>query len=411
MQTLLTNQISAREKLIHYKVGALFMKMGTGKTRVAIELVNAITEPVDLVVYVAPLRIIKPKSPEIAPITAEVEKWGGFRANAVQFVGIESIQGSDRVYLQLYRRISESCRTVIIADESIKIKNIDAKRTQRMLTLSEMCEYKLILNGEPITKYLLDIYPQINFLSPKILNMGLAEFKNTYCKYTTVTKRSPGYGRSYTREWITGYENIDHLYSLIGQYVYECDVNFNIQRLFDEKQYRLDHDSAETYQKLKEKYLDNEMLQFHNNNIFLEMTQKMQHEYSCTEEKFERVEEWFDSGIDPAKTIIFCKYIDSREACKRRFPAATVLSYQQDSYGHNLPYLPNMVMFDKIWDLNLRNQALARNFRITTTENVRVLDITGNVGLESLIDKNINKKIGMTEYFKKVSKEQLKAEL
>lgn len=408
---LLANQISAREKLIHYKVGALFMKMGTGKTRVAIELVNAIAEPVDLVVYVAPLRIIKPKSPEIAPITAEVEKWGGFRANQVQFVGIESIQGSDRVYLQLYRRISESWRTVIIADESIKIKNIDAKRTQRMLTLSEMCEYKLVLTGEPITKDLLDIYPQINFLSPKIMNMSFPEFKNTYCCYKTVTKRSPGYGQSYTREYIEGYENIDHLYSLIGQYVYECDVNFNIERLFEEKRYCLDPDSFETYQKLKEKYLDNEMLQFRNNNIFLEMTQKMQHEYACTEEKFERVSEWFRSGIDPAKTIIFCKYIDSREACQRRFPACTVLSYQQDSYGHNLPYLPNMVMFDKIWDLNFRNQALARNFRITTTENVRVLDLTGNVGLESLIDRNIHKKIGMTEYFKRVSKEQLIKEL
>ena len=411
MIALQPQQKSAKEKLIDNKVGALFMKMGTGKTRVAVELVNAIDQPVDLVVYVAPLRIIKPKSPEIKPITEEVSRWGGFNATEVIFVGIETIQASDRTYLQLYRRIAEAGRCVIIADESIKIKNIDAKRTQRMLQLSEMAEYKLILNGEPITKDLLDIYPQINFLSPKIFGMSLPEFKNTYCKYTTITRHSAGYGRSYTKEYITGYENIDHLYSMIGEYVYECDVNFNIERIFSEKNYRLDPDSAETYQKLKEKYLDNEMMQFRNNNIFLEMTQKMQHEYSCTEEKFIRVEEWFKSGIDQAKTIIFCKYIDSREACKRRFPAATVLSYQQDSYGHNLPYLPNMVMFDKIWDLALRNQALARNFRLNTETNVRVLDLTGNVGLESLIDRNISKKISMNEYFKKISKQQLKEEL
>lgn len=411
MIALQPQQKSAKEKLIENKVGALFMKMGTGKTRVAIELVNAITDPVDLVVYVAPLRIIKPKSPEIKPITDEVAKWGGFNAKAVIFVGIETIQASDRTYLQLYRRISESWRCVLIADESIKIKNIEAKRTQRMLELSAMAEYKLILNGEPITKDLLDIYPQINFLSPKILNMGLAEFKNTYCRYTVITKRSQGYGRSYTKEFITGYENIDHLYSMIGEYVYECDVNFNIERIFEEKHYRLDSDSAETYYKLKTKYLDNEMLQFKNNNIFLEMTQKMQHEYCCTEEKFERVEEWFASGIDQAKTIIFCKYVISREACVKRFPKATVLSYQQDSYGHNLPYLPNMVMFDKIWDLNLRNQALSRNFRLNTETNVHVLDLTGNVGLENIIDQNIHKKTSMTEYFKKISKEQLQAEL
>lgn len=408
MIPLQNQQLSAKEKLIHNKVGALFMKMGTGKTRVAVELTNAIAEPVDLVVYVAPLRIIKPKDPEIKPITEEVQKWGGFKAKETVFVGIETIQASDRTYLRIYDKIRTTGCCMIIVDESIKIKNIDAKRTKRLLELSQMVAYKLILNGEPITKNLLDLYPQIQFLSPKILTMSLAEFKSTYCYYTTITKHSNGYGRSYRKEFITDYANIDHLYSLIGEYVYECDVDFNIQRIFEEKSYRLDDESMELYQKLKAKYLDNEMLQFLNNNIFLEMTQKMQHEYCCTEEKFERVTEWFNSGVDESKTIIFCKYVASRLECKKRFPKATVLSYQQDSYGHNLPYLPYMVMFDKIWDLALRNQSLARNFRMNTETNVRVLDLTGNVGLESLIDKNISKKISMNEYIKKISKEQLR---
>ncbi|MFT4061074.1 MAG: SNF2-related protein [Edaphocola sp.] len=400
-------QQSAKTKLLNYKVGALFMKMGTGKTRVAVELVNAVTEPIDLVVYVAPLRIIKPVDESIQPITAEVEKWGGFNAKETVFIGVETIQASDRQYLQLFRKISEAWRVFIIVDESIKIKNINAKRTKRLLELGAMADYKLILNGEPITKDLLDIYPQIQFLSPKILNMDFAEFKDTFCEYTRITKTNPGRYKEYTKEFITGYANIDFLYSLIGEYVYECDVNFNIERIFEEKRYRLDAESRELYKHLKEKYLDNEMLQFMNNNIFLEMTQKMQHEYSCTEEKFEAVKEWFET-VPEEKTIIFCKYIRSREECRKRFPKATVLSYQQDSYGHNLPYLPNMVMFDKIWDLNLLNQAMARNFRITTTENVRVLKLTGDVGLENLIDKNIQKKVGMNEYFKKISREQLK---
>jgi hypothetical protein len=37
--------------------------------------------------------------------------------------------------------------------------------------------------------------------------------------------------------------------------------------------------------------------------------------------------------------------------------------------------------------------------------------MTGNVGLESLIDKNIEKKIGMVEYFKGKTKEEIKAVL
>lgn len=411
MTTLQPQQISAKQKLIDNKVGALFMKMGTGKTRVAVELVNAIEEKIDLVVYICPLRLIEPKDPSIRSITDEVKKWGGFNATETVFIGVESIGMSDRIFLQTYRKIAEAWRCVLIVDESIKIKNIDAKRTKRLLEYSKMVEYKLILNGEPITKNLLDLYPQIQFLSPLILRMNLVEFKNTFCEYTTITKRFPGQYKQYVKEYITGYENIDYLYSLIGEYVYECDVNFNIERIFTEVKYQLDKDSKKEYQFLKEKYLDNEMLQWKNNNIFLEMTQKMQHVYSCTASKIEAVRNWLSDGRKEEDTIIFCKYVASRELCTKNFPKATVLSYQQDSYGHNLPYLPNMIMFDKIWDLALRNQALARNFRINTPGNVNVLDLTGDVGLENLIDKNIKKKIGMNEYIKNLSKKQLEKEL
>jgi hypothetical protein len=56
-------------------------------------------------------------------------------------------------------------RCFLIVDESIKMKNFEAKRTQRMLTLGAMVEYKLILNGTPITKNVMDIWSQIHFLS------------------------------------------------------------------------------------------------------------------------------------------------------------------------------------------------------------------------------------------------------
>jgi SNF2 family DNA or RNA helicase len=65
----------------------------------------------------------------------------------------------------LYKQISTAWRCFLIVDESIKMKNFEAK-TQRMLTLGAMVEYKLILNGTPITKNVMDIWSQIHFLSP-----------------------------------------------------------------------------------------------------------------------------------------------------------------------------------------------------------------------------------------------------
>ena len=51
------NQKEAFDKFKKLKVGALFMKMGTGKTRIAIELVDY--NKCDLLVYIAPFSALK----------------------------------------------------------------------------------------------------------------------------------------------------------------------------------------------------------------------------------------------------------------------------------------------------------------------------------------------------------------
>lgn len=400
---LLPKQKEALSKHLSNKVGALFMKMGTGKTRVALELINAVPD-VDLVVWVGPLRSIHPIDENILSIKDEVSKWGGFNAKEVVYIGVETISQSDRQYLQLYKKIATSWRCFIVVDESIKIKNIDAKRTKRLLELSKMVEYKLILNGEPITKDLLDIWPQFEFLDPEILNMPYAQFKDTFCKYTTITKRFGGY-KQYTKEFITGYENIDYLYSLIGEYVYECDLDLNVEQIFETSHYKLNSEEKEIYEYFKTKYLDNEMLMMLNNNIFLEMTQKMQHGYCCSEEKFEIVEDWIK---EESKTIIFCKYVISQEECKKRFPKATVLNYKTGSMSLNLQDKPYTVYFDQTFDWGDVVQSQHRNYRTGQENDCRYLRLIGNVGLENLIYENNKKKLEMSEYLKKISREQLK---
>jgi SNF2 family DNA or RNA helicase len=397
MNRLLPNQQSAIAHLSEWRVGALFMEAGTAKTRVAVELVNQVPD-IDLIVYVAPLHTI-------ASVVSEVGKWGGFHCQDIYYIGIESISQSDRIYLDIYNKVRTSCNCFIIVDESLKIKNATAKCTKRMLELSTMAKYKLILNGTPLSKNLLDLKPQMDFLSSKILNMSDAEFKNTFCNYTTITKRFGGY-KEYTKEFITGYENIDYLYSLIRHYVFECDLTLQIKQLYSTINYTLDEECSKEYYLLKDKYLNDEALLWKNNNIFLEMTQKMQHTYCCTGGKFEALELLF-KNIDQSSTIIYCKYISSRKACVKRFPKATVLSYQKSAFGLNLQHLNNTIYFDKIWDYALRVQASRRTFRTGQEHDCRYWDLTGNVGLEGLIDRNVEKKIGMIEYFKGKTKEQL----
>lgn len=392
---LTQQQTSAIEHLDEWKVGALFMEAGTGKTRVAMNLVNS-TSCTELF-WIGPLRTLENAKEEIS-------KWGGFKMPAY-FYGVESISASDRIYLELYSAIERSKKPFVVVDESLKIKNAEAKRTKRLLEIGKKVEYKLILNGTPLSRNLLDLWSQMEFLSPKILNMTLAQFKNVFCCYTKITKRL-GY-KSYSKEFITGYENIDYLYSLIRHYVFECDLHLNISQNYSEYRYTISEEEKEEYRFIKEKFLDDEMLEWRNNNIFIEMTQKMQHIYSCTQNKFDVVDGLFES-IPQNRTIIFCKYIKSRELCEKRYPKAKVLSYQKEGFGLNLQDYNHTIYFDKIWDLALRVQSSRRTFRTGQEYDCKYYDLTGDVGLESLIDKNISKKVSMTEYFKKVSKEELK---
>ena len=340
-------------------------------------------------------------------IKDEVDKWGGMGIPTI-YTGIESIQASDRVWLKLLEKVKSSRNPFVVVDESLKIKNADAKRTKRMLQLGLMVQFKLILNGTPLSRNLIDLWPQMQFLSPRILDMTLAQFKDTFCEYTKITKRI-GH-RKYCKEFITGYENVDYLYSLIRHYVFKCDLKLNITRTYSEVSYELDEESRRRYMELKSYYLRDDVLEWKNNNIFIEMTQKMQHSYCCSPSKVDAVRKILEE-VQECECLIFCKYVDSRELCRREFPDAAVLSYQKDSLGLNLQKYRYTIYFDKVWDYAMRIQSGHRTFRTGQEYDCRYWDLTGNIGLERMIDKNIKNKVELTEYFKYKTKEELDKEL
>ena len=398
MNTLTQQQQAAIEHLNEWRVGALFMEPGTGKTRAAMTLINS--TPATDCFWVGPLRTFP-------AVQAEMAKWGGMKMPTSCW-GVESIGQSDRIYMNLVNEVEQSRVPFIIVDESLKIKNADAKRTRRLLELSKRAEWKLVLNGTPVSKNLLDMWPQMEFLSPKILGMSLTEFKNTFCKWTKVTKRIGA--RSYSKEFITGMENVDYLHSLIRHYVYECDLRLQITQKWHTVPYCITPESREAYTAIKEDYLSDETLEWKNNNIFLAMTTAMQMAYATDELKMEALRRLM-SDLPEEQTIIFCRYVKSQETCRKAFPRCAVLSMQKESLGLNLQQYSRMVFFDKVWDYALILQASRRTFRTGQEQDCHYYELTGNVGLEHMIDQNIKKKVSMSEYLKKVTKEELMKEL
>jgi hypothetical protein len=400
MQTLLNSQSEAITKLSPLKVGALFKRPGTGKSRTAIELIRA-TPDVEQVVWLSPFRSINPKVAG-SGIVDEIFKWGGFSV-PVYFDAFETIQASDRSYLRLYHLI-ESRKTFLVCDESLYIKNADAKRTKRIKELSQLTENKLILNGTPISRNLLDVKQQFDFLSPRILNMSDAEYKNTFCEYTKITKMV---GRQrYQREFITKYHNVDYLYSLIRPYVYEADLQLDVTQQHIDVHYDVEDSIKEEYEYLKTKYLDDEKLQAMNNNIFLEMTMKMQHLYSCAEEKFTVTRKIIEAH-KPEDVVIYCKFVDSQQACKAAFPGVDVMSIQSDAQSLNMQTKNVTIEWDKTWDFAKVDQYKFRIYRTGQQRTCYHYYLESNLKLDGLMKSNNLSKSEMLNYFKACTKQEM----
>ena len=394
MNTLTQQQQAAIEHLNEWRVGALFMEPGTGKTRAAMTLVNS--TPCTDCFWIGPLRTYP-------AVQAEMAKWGGMKMPTPCW-GVESLSQSDRIYMNLLNAVEASRVPFIVVDESLKIKNAEAKRTRRLLEIGKRAEWKLVLNGTPVSRNLLDMWPQMEFLSPKILGMSLTEYKNTFTKWTRVTKRIGC--RSYTKEYVTGMENVDYLHSLIRHYVYECDLRLNITQKWHNVPYCITDESRQRYNDIKEDYLSDETLEWRNNNIFLAMTTEMQVAYTIDEGKMEAVSRLLED-LPQDETIIFCRFIVAQEECRRRWPRVTVLSMQKESLGLNLQQYRHTIFFDRVWDYALLLQASRRTYRTGQEQDCHYYELTGNVGLERMMAENIKKKVSMSEYLKKITKEEL----
>lgn len=374
MSNLSTEQINAINKLKKYKVGALFMEPGTGKTRTAIELINS--SNADFVLFMTPFR-------NRENIDQEMKKWNC--KIPYQVYGIESLSNSDNLYLKLRNVLSRKKHPFLVVDESLKIKNYFAVRTKRINELGKLSEYRLILNGTPLSKNIIDVYAQMEFLSTKILNMDYNHFIYRYVEFI----KYPGHHDNQFQ--IKDFKNLDNLYSLISPFVYDSKLSITPQKTHKIVRYFI-NDNFSNYKYYKNYYIDMIM---DDPNIFLAMTQKMQQSYCCENAKFEIVKKFITD-----KTIIFCKFIKSRDELKERFPHAKILTYGTGSLGLNLQNYNQIIFFDKTFNYAQKEQAERRIYRLGQNSDCKFIELTGNIGLEKFIDSNINNKTTLLDSFK-----------
>ncbi len=200
---LLPHQVPAYEKLIKIKVGALYLEMGLGKTRTAIELIKNRLDrgKINHVLWFCPCSVK-------TNLVRDIKKHSEGLLDITTIMGIESISMSDREYLRALDIISKY-KCYLIIDESNLIKNFFAKRTSRIIELSTKCEYKLILNGTPVTRDEVDLYSQWYVLDRRIFGYrSYWSFEANHLEYDE-------YGR------VQRVLNVDYLTNKIAPYSYQ----------------------------------------------------------------------------------------------------------------------------------------------------------------------------------------------
>lgn len=106
-------------------------------------------------------------------------------------------------------------KVLLIADESTLFKNKDAKRTKAAAYIATFCKYRRIMTGDPINNSPLDIWGQCLILNPKKLRFGNYYAFRAY--YADMITQSAG-GRAFKK--IVGYKNVEHLTNSLKSFSY-----------------------------------------------------------------------------------------------------------------------------------------------------------------------------------------------
>jgi len=106
-------------------------------------------------------------------------------------------------------------QAMMVVDESTVIKNSTALRTKAITKLGNLARYRVIMTGSPITNSPEDLYAQCNFLNHELLGFSsIYTFRARYCQ---LQRLSFG-GRSFNK--VTGYKNLQELNTKLQKFSY-----------------------------------------------------------------------------------------------------------------------------------------------------------------------------------------------
>lgn len=434
---LYSHQKDAVKKLISIKVGALYMEQGTGKTRTALELFyrRFIAGKVDCLLWLCPCNAL-PDIQDNILFHADMDK------NTLVMCGIETLSSSVRANERLQALVKERC-CFLVVDESLMVKNPQAIRTRNITRLATQCQYKLILNGTPISRTEADLFAQWYLLDWRIL--GYQSYWSFAANHLEIDEQTGHIRRAH---------NVDYLTSKIAPYCYEIQKKdcFNLPpKRYSSYWFSLTPQQREDYERTKMEFLNSGVIgtQYETTAIYRTFTalqqicsgrtiishynDPIQHvptfDNPNQNPRIQALLTALDERVLNEQAVIWCRFSHEvediqkvltergeevsifngsfspkkRQKARQRFQAGAhylLANKACGQFGLNLQYCHNAIYYNNDWDWATRVQSEDRLHRNGQKHEVRIIDICADSSIEERIMTSLATKESLEDRFK-----------
>lgn len=236
------HQLEAVEYLMERDAGALYTDMGSGKTKIMIDLI--VNRGWEKIIIVCPKIVCKVWVNEF---TKHADTDG------IQVTNLSDIPGNKKVTLikenVLNRQITQHVLIVnydsvwreplrkfllekwngdaVICDESHRIKSPSSKVSRFLALLGKRTPHRYLMTGTPLAQNPLDIYGQYRFLDPSLFGTNFGKFQDRYANmilmaggFKIIDKYNP-------------YKNLDELQEKMFSCAFKVDVELNLPAVQD----------------------------------------------------------------------------------------------------------------------------------------------------------------------------------
>jgi SNF2 family DNA or RNA helicase len=327
--------------------------------------------------------------------------------------------------------------SLMVIDESTTIKNHAARRTKNIMKISNLAKYRRIMTGSPVTKSPLDLFSQVEFLGPWLLEQS--NFYAFRARYAIIKQRSVG---SHSFQHVLGYQRLDELTAILREFstrVLKADCLDLPDKLYTKRTVPMTPEQLKAYVEMKRAAItffeDNpmtaasvltQMTRLHQitcghvktddgevrplkNNRIKELLQVLQesdgkviiwavyrHDIQTIEKEIaneygkEAVASYYGDTKDSIRQSIVDDFMDNNS--KLRF---FVGNPKTGGYGLTLTSSHTVVYYSNDYSLEVRMQSEDRAHRIGQKDKVTYVDLIAEGTIDEKIVKALNSKIDL----------------